>query len=74
MAINRGEIGSIAGQVEQIAQGLVRTERSMNDLGFDTGIEAFRAAVPDILSRAPTSEVRDEVPPPRKREDEIRFI
>jgi hypothetical protein len=74
MAINRGEIGSIAGQVEQIAQGLVRTERSISELGFDTGIEAFGAAVPDILSRAPTSEVRDEVPPPRKREDEIRFI
>jgi hypothetical protein len=74
MAINRGETASITGQVEQIAEGLVRTERSIGELGFDTGSEMFGAAVPDLLSRASTAEVRNEGPRPRQRGDEIRFL
>src|SRR5262249_6885367 len=74
MAINRGETTSITGQVEQIAQGLARRERSISELGFDTGIDMFGADVPDILSRASTAEVRDDGPRPRQREDEIRFL
>ena len=37
MAINRSDAEAITGQVEQITQGLVRTEQTINDLGFATG-------------------------------------
>lgn len=74
MSINRGDTASITGQVEQIAEGLVRTEQSIGELGFDTGVGSFGATVPPIL-------MRDDPPPadgpPRqrqRREDEIRFL
>ncbi len=75
LAINRSDAEAITGQVEQITQGLVRTEQTINDLGFATGGESFDIAVPNILSRevagaAPIQQAR----PPRRRQDEIQFL
>jgi hypothetical protein len=76
LAINRGDAAAITGEVEQIAQGLVRTEQTINDLGFATGAEAFDLTVPTILARqvAPPADGEPE-PPPRRRQHEngIRF-
>lgn len=77
LAINRGDAAAITGQVEQITQGLIRTEQTINDLGFATGVESFDLTVPTILSReAPgPAEVEPEPPPRRRqRENEIRFL
>jgi len=76
LAINRSDSGAITGQVEQITQGLIRTEQTINDLGFATGAETFDLTVPSILSRevaGPTEVEADRPPPLRQREDEIRF-
>jgi hypothetical protein len=76
LAINRSDAAAIAGQVEQITQGLIRTEQTINDLGFATGVEAFDPTVPTILSReaAPSGEAPPEpLPPRRQHENEIRF-
>ena len=76
LAINRSDADAITGQVEQITQGLIRTEQTINDLGFATGVETFDLTVPKILSRqvAPPADVEPE-PPPRRRqhENEIRY-
>jgi hypothetical protein len=77
LAINRGDAAAITGEVEQITQGLLRTERTINDLGFASGAEAFDLTVPTILSRqiiAPPADVEQD-PPPRRRqhENEIRY-
>jgi hypothetical protein len=77
LAINRGDAAAITGQVEQIAQGLIRTEQTINDLGFATGAEAFDLTVPTILSleSARSDKLASEPPPPRRqRENEIRFL
>jgi DNA repair exonuclease SbcCD ATPase subunit len=77
LAINRSDAEAITGQVEQITQGLVRTEQTINDLGFATGVESFDLTVPNILSRdlAAENEVEQEAaPPPRGRQDEIQFL
>ena len=77
LAINRGDAAAITGQVEQITQGLIRTEQTINDLGFGTGVESFDLTVPTILSRevAAPGEVSPEPPPHRRqRENEIRFL
>ena len=55
LAINRGDAAAITGQVEQITQGLIRTEQTINDLGFATGVEAFDLTVPTILARERSS-------------------
>jgi hypothetical protein len=75
LSINRGDSAAITGQVEQIAQGLIRTEQTINDLGFATGVESFDLTVPSILSRevAPPAEVEQEQPPRRQRENGIHF-
>ncbi len=76
MAINRSDAGSITGQVEQITQGLIRTEQTINDLGFGTGIEAFDLTVPAILSHDATLPSAEAEPPAthRQRENEIRYL
>jgi len=76
LAINRSDSAAITGQVEQITQGLIRTEQTINDLGFATGAETFDLTVPSILPRevAPPAEVEQEQQPPRRqRENEIRY-
>ena len=52
LAINRSDAAAITGQVEQITQGLIRTEQTINDLGFATGAEPFDLTVPTILVRS----------------------
>jgi hypothetical protein len=77
LAINRGDAEAMTGQVEQITQGLVRTEQTINDLGFATGVEQFDLTVPKILPRELAREtlVEPEAPPPsRNRQDEIQFL
>ncbi len=78
LAINRSDAAAISGQVEQITQGLLRTEQTINDLGFGTGAEPFDLTVPTILSRevARPAEAEGEAeppPPPRRQRDEIRY-
>ncbi len=76
LAINRSDAEAITGQVEQITQGLVRTEQTINDLGFATGGESFDIAVPNILSRevAGAAPIEQEPSRPRRRQDEIQFL
>jgi hypothetical protein len=76
LAINRSDAEAITGQVEQITQGLVRTEQTINDLGFATGGESFDLTVPSILSRevAGGAQIGQEASPPRRRQDEIQFL
>jgi hypothetical protein len=76
LAINRSDAEAITGQVEQITQGLVRTEQTINDLGFATGDESFDIAVPNILSRevAGATPMQQDAPGRRRREDEIQFL
>jgi hypothetical protein len=77
LAINRSDAAAITGQVEQITQGLVRTEQTINELGFATGALPFDLAVPSILSRevAGPAEIAEEPPiPQRRRQDEIQFF
>jgi chromosome segregation ATPase len=83
LAINRSDSAALTGEVEQITQSLIRTEQTINDLGFATGAETFDRTVPNILSRgaavmpaAVEPEPEPEPEPParqRRREDEIRF-
>jgi hypothetical protein len=74
LAINRSDAEAITGQVEQITQGLVRTEQTINDLGFATGGESFDIAVPNILSREVAGAAPMEASPPRRRQDDIQFL
>jgi hypothetical protein len=77
MAINRSDAGAITGQVEEITQGLVRTEQTINELGFATGAESFDLTIPRILSRdeAPVADIAAEPPAAReRRQDEIQFF
>jgi hypothetical protein len=77
MAVNRSDAEAITGGVEQITQGLLRTEQTINDLGFVTGAPEFDLKVPDILSRevARRKEAEGEptIPHPQ-RQDEIQFL
>ncbi len=76
LAINRSDAEAITGQVEQITQGLVRTEQTINDLGFATGEESFDMTAPSILPReiAGGSPHEQEGPPRGRRQDEIQFL
>jgi hypothetical protein len=79
LAINRSDAAAITGQVEEITQGLVRTEQTINDLGFATGGETFDLTVPNILAREALqpeqAEQAEEPPRPRRqREDGIRWL
>ena len=76
LAINRSDAEAITGQVEQITQGLVRTEQTINDLGFATGGESFDLTVPSILARevGGGAQTGQEASPPRRRQDEIQFL
>jgi hypothetical protein len=50
LAVNRHDPGYIAGQVDAIAAGLVRTEQTMNELQVATGLEPLETTVPSILA------------------------
>lgn len=51
LAVNRHEPDFIAGQVEQVADSMVQTERTMTDLQFVTGLEPLDEQVPEMLRR-----------------------
>jgi hypothetical protein len=77
LAINRSDAEAITGQVQEITEGLVRTEQTINDLGFSTGVESFDLTVPKILPREVSGEAElepDAAPPPQRRQDEIQFL
>jgi hypothetical protein len=76
LAINRSDSEAITGQVEQITEGLIRTEQTINDLGFATGVEKFDLTVPRILARdldGQTEVAPEPAPPRRQRDDGIRY-
>jgi hypothetical protein len=77
LAINRSDASAITSEVEQISQGLVRTEQTINELGFATGGETFDLTIPPILSAQETVPVEVQVEPPvpqERRQDEIQFF
>jgi hypothetical protein len=77
MAVNRSDAEAITGGVEQITQGLVRTEQTINELGFVTGGTTFDIAAPNILSREVARQAEAGADPPirgRQRQDEIQFL
>jgi hypothetical protein len=51
LAVNRHEPGFVSGQVDEVAESLVHTERTMSDLQFITGMESADEDVPELLMR-----------------------
>jgi chemotaxis protein histidine kinase CheA len=49
LAVNRQEPEFISGQVDQVAESMLDTERTMNELRFATGLEEFDADAPQLL-------------------------
>ena len=77
LAINRSDAEAITGQVEQITQGLVRTEQTINDLGFATDVESYDLTVPNILSGEVARDrllEGESAQPPGRKHDEIQFL
>jgi hypothetical protein len=84
MAINRQDPGFVSGQVDQVADSLVQTERTMNEIRFATGLEPIEDAAPSILPRGPAADVEPAVqdedmiekprPRQRQREDGITYL
>jgi hypothetical protein len=55
MAINRQDPQFVSGQVDQVAESLVHTEETMNELRFATGLDPTDDATPSIIPRDPCS-------------------
>jgi hypothetical protein len=49
MAVNRQEPEFISGQVDQVADSMLDTEQTMNELRFATGLEDLDAEAPQLL-------------------------
>lgn len=49
MAVNRQEPDFISGQVDQVANSMVETEKTMNELQFATGLETIHDEPPELL-------------------------
>lgn len=49
MAVNRQEPEFISGQVDQVAESMLDTERTMNELRFATGLEEADVEPPELL-------------------------
>jgi hypothetical protein len=49
LAINRQEPDFIAGQVDQVATGMLEMEKTMNDLEFATGFSHLEEDVPELI-------------------------
>jgi len=49
MAVNRQEPEFISGQVDQVAESMLDTEKTMNELRFATGLEETDAEAPELL-------------------------
>lgn len=54
LAVNRQEPEFISGQIDQVAQSMVQTEKTMGELQFVTGLKSADEEVPQIL-RAETA-------------------
>jgi hypothetical protein len=82
MAINRQDPQFVSGQVDQVAESLIHTEETMNELRFATGLDPTDDAAPNIIPRSVTGEssvpVPEETGQPgpraRQREDGIQFF
>jgi hypothetical protein len=82
MAINRQDPQFVSGQVDQVAESLIHTEETMNELRFATGLDATDDAAPYIIPRSVTGEAGVPVaentgqpsPRAREREDGIQFF
>jgi DNA repair exonuclease SbcCD ATPase subunit len=51
MAVSRQEPNFIADQMDQVAAGMVQTERTIQELQFATGLESAEEDVPPLLQR-----------------------
>ena len=51
MAVNRQEPGFISDQVDSVADSMLATERTMDELRFATGLVETDEAVPELLNR-----------------------
>jgi len=56
LAVNRQEPDFISGQVDQVAESMVETERTMGELQFVTGLQTTDEAVPEMLRRQAVTE------------------
>jgi hypothetical protein len=78
LAINCQEPDFITGQVDQVVNGMVQTERTMDELRFATGLDAGDEAVPEILRKDSVAYAgEDEASSPtrrREQKDDIRFL
>jgi hypothetical protein len=57
LGVNRQEPDFISGQVDQVAQSMLETEKTMNDLRFATGLGPLEDEAPELL-RVPPIQVR----------------
>lgn len=51
LAVNRQEPDYITTQVDQVAQSMLQTERTMNDLEFATGLSVAEETAPELMRR-----------------------
>ncbi|TWT44721.1 hypothetical protein RAS1_11370 [Phycisphaerae bacterium RAS1] len=51
LAVSRQEPDYITTQVDQVAQSMLQTERTMNDLQFATGLAVSEEAAPELMQR-----------------------
>jgi len=61
LAVNRQEPDFISSQVDQVASGMLLTERTINELQFATGLETPDEAVPQLL-RGPALQMGRQTP------------
>jgi hypothetical protein len=58
LAVNRQEPEFISGQVDQVAESMLETEKTMNDLRFATGLGPLEDDAPELL-RYPVIQTRE---------------
>ena len=58
LAVNRQEPDFISGQVDQVAGGMIETEKTMNDLQFATGLGPLDEEPPELLRQPQTLSVK----------------
>ena len=52
LAVNRQEPEFITGQIDQVANSMVQTERTMGELAFVTGLQLANEEVPPMLRQS----------------------
>lgn len=55
LAVNRQEPEFISGQIDQVANSMVQTERTMGELAFVTGLQLANEEVPPMMQRSTVS-------------------